>query len=425
MDNIEEKIEEPEITSDQKRDETFVSSGANEETVTTSEEKPRNKKKIALIVVAVLLVVGVGGGIAFYALNQNKGEEEAQNSEVVSDPEEKPTEHTEEEIKEPEITKTAMLPTGEALNKKFCELSGSVSEFDFCEDNRIVSIQRMNSIPDNKKTRKYDVTDSDSEASVYFWYELNEGTKTGTIYYYSEAKTIYANKVFDGAFKKLMALSDISGLASINMSKVESAADLFADDEKLKTVKALKNWDMSNVTKMDGMFMRAGLTNISGLADWDVSKVQSFEGLFMSVEGLSDISVLKNWDMSSAGRVSDMFYGCNTITDISAVSNWKTSNFKEIGGMFADLTELKDISPLKNWDTSNVYHASSLFSGDSSLSDISPIANWNMKKLKASYAMFRDTDVYDATVLNAWKVPNLDFKDEMFNEGAKTPKWYK
>lgn len=421
-------MENSETLGDIKKDETITSSETIEQTITDNNEKPHSKKKIVLIIVAVLLLVGICIGVTFYVLNNNNTKnDETPSSEDVSESEEKPIEHTEEKIDEPEIAKTAVLPTGFALNKRLCELSGSsTNENVACEDKdrRIVSIKRAKNIPESKKTDKYDVTENDSETSVYFWYEQNAGAETGTIYYYSEAKTIYADKEFNGAFAGLLVLSDISGLADIDMSKVENADCLFCEDEKLKTVNALKDWDMSNVVRMGYMFMRAGLTDISGLAGWNVSKVKAFDGLFMEAYGVSDISALKNWDMSSAEDMGDMFYRCSQIKDISAVSNWKTSTFEVIGGMFAELTELKDITPLKNWDTSKVYHASSLFQGDESLSDITPIAKWNMKKLKASYGMFKDTKVYDATALNSWEVPVLDFKEEMFNEGAKTPKWY-
>ncbi|MBP5656509.1 BspA family leucine-rich repeat surface protein [Candidatus Saccharibacteria bacterium] len=417
-------MENSETIDGVKKDETITSPETTEQIITDNNGKPHSKKKIVLIIVAVLLLVGICIGVTFCILNNNTKNNETHSSEDVSESEEKPIEHTEEKIDEPEIAKTAVLPTGFALNKRLCELSGSTSENDACEDKRIVSIKRAKSIPESKKTDKYDVTENDSETSVYFWYEQNAGAETGTIYYYSEAKTIYADKEFNGAFARLLALSDISGLADIDMSKVENVECLFCEDGKLKTVNALKDWDMSNVVRMSHMFMRAGLTDISGLAGWNVSKVKAFDGLFMEAYGVSDISALKNWDMSSAEDVSDMFNECSQIKDISAVSNWKTSTFEVIGGMFEGLTELKDITPLKNWDTSKVYHASSLFHGDESLSDITPIAKWNMKKLKASYGMFKDTNVYDATVLNSWEVPVLDFKEEMFNEGAKTPKWY-
>ncbi len=408
---------------------TVISSGGTDSATTTEEkEKPKSKKKLVIIIVALLLIVGVGVGVFLVLSNNNEKTEEVAESVVEEEKEEKAGKPEEKEEK---VAKTAILPTGRILKKKLCETAaakyGENNKDYYSEDNHITAIKRTKELPEDKNSRDYDITDSDSEASIYLWYEETDAAKkTGTIYFYSDAETIYADSNLEEAFSYLVKLSDISGLAEIDVSKTESIAGLFSGDKKLKSVNALKKWNTSKITDISSFLMHTNATDISGLADWNVSNVEKMQGLFIDDEQLTDISALKNWDTAQVEDFGDMFSGCTKLADISALSGWKTSKVTTTTGMFWGMPKLKNISALKNWDMSNVYHASGMFRDDSSLEDLSPIANWNVSKLEYARGMFSETNVSDATVLDSWNVSSLkaDGKEEMFNDGVKTPKWY-
>lgn len=399
-------------------------------TISSENEKPKGKKRPLIIVIVLLLIIGIGVGVFLMISNNNSNNEPEETADGVVEEEKEEIVEEPEEEEEEKVAKTALLPMGQMLRKKLSEASGAkYNDFrnEFEEEKHIVAIKRAKELPEKRQSRDYDITDSDSEAPIYLWYEETDAAKkTGTIYFYSEAETIYADSNMRNAFGSMVKLSDISGLAEIDVSKVENMDYLFFEDKKIKTLDALEGWNTSNLTEMSGTFVDANVVDISGLAGWDVSHVKKMSDLFRGNEQITDISALKKWDTAQVESLDGVFSGCTKLADISPLSDWNTSKNTLTSSMFEGMPLLKNISALKNWDMSNVYHASGMFSDDSSLEDLSPIANWNMKKLEYAYGMFQNTGVSDATVLDSWNVSSLkdDGKEDMFDGGVKTPKWY-
>ena len=134
---------------------------------------------------------------------------------------------------------------------------------------------------------------------------------------------------------------------------------LFSGCKKLKTTNSankvewtLADWDVSDATRMRGLFKECELYN-DNLAQWNVGKVTDFYEAFKLAKKFDcDIS---RWDMRRAVCVSWMFSGTEAFNVDLAL--WKFENLEE-------MTEMVSYSrafnrPLGRWDLSKVKKAAS------------------------------------------------------------------
>ena len=142
--------------------------------------------------------------------------------------------------------------------------------------------------------------------------------------------------------------------------KVTGVIDyLFSGCKKLKTTNSankvewtLADWDVSDATRMRGLFKECELYN-DNLARWNVGKVTDFYEAFMQAKKFDcDIS---RWDMRRVVCVSWMFSGTEAFNVDLAL--WKFENLEE-------MTEMVSYSrafnrPLGRWNLSKVQKAAS------------------------------------------------------------------
>ena len=87
---------------------------------------------------------------------------------------------------------------------------------------------------------------------------------------------------------------------------------------------------------LNSMFYGCGsLSDVSGLATWDVSGAIGMSSMFFGCSSLSDVSGLASWDTSSAAFMDEMFYGCSSLADVSALEGWDTSSVTDMDQMFS------------------------------------------------------------------------------------------
>ena len=53
------------------------------------------------------------------------------------------------------------------------------------------------------------------------------------------------------------------------------------------------------------------LQDISALANWDTSNVTNMDFMFIDCKELRDVTALSSWDTSKVTDMSCMFYGCD------------------------------------------------------------------------------------------------------------------
>ena len=294
--------------------------------------------------------------------------------------------------------KEAVFDIGENVNIKMKQLAGDdTSENGMATvDENIVAIKKSNSEPtESNKTVEHIVSTDYSYYPIYMWFD------NGTIYWWSEDGTPSMNSDSSRMFAILINLINIEGLASFSVEKVIDLTGLFMGytnaETKLTNLTTLKDWNTSNVTKMDAIFQ----LNTS----------------------LTDLTVLKNWDISNVSTMQYMFYGCSSLNDITSLSNWNTSNVTTTQGMFYNCISLVDFSALTGWDVSSVENMRFMFgmgNGKSKTGNpiisLEPLRNWNVSKVTNMSCMFQNVNIESYLPLSNWDVSKVDNFSNMFNQ---------
>ena len=213
--------------------------------------------------------------------------------------------------------------------------------------------------------------DDEDADPVYVWYEYDNETSTGTIYYYTEAENIYLN---EDSSKMFYGLNNVS---VINTNKfvtdyVENMAYMFRSCKELHSLD-LSNFDTSNVTNMSNMFCDIG-TNLD-LSNFDTSNVKNMSMMFFAYPGTN--LNLSNFDTSNVTNMSSMFENSAGMKVLN-ISNFDTANVTNMNNMFYGCKELETIYASNKFVTTKVNLSENMFSED--------------EKLKGSYGTEYDED---------------------------------
>lgn len=211
---------------------------------------------------------------------------------------------------------------------------------------------------EQKRSEGYDQGHSDGR---------NDGIELGKAYARDEAEELYIteNGVFEGPlYKKVEVNVDttsitIGGDTGINLrgSTFKVAPKLkvvgpinqkrmFADNTKLIDVTNLADLDVSNETELGEWFTGSGAysdgkpLDMSPLANWDVSNVKKMDSIFMSVGSVEDYSFMANWDTSNLSSTQSLFYHSNgTYNKIKYVPVIKGDSLTSIMMVFSNDTQ--------------------------------------------------------------------------------------
>ncbi|RIV42166.1 BspA family leucine-rich repeat surface protein [Flagellimonas pelagia] len=222
-----------------------------------------------------------------------------------------------------------------------------------------------------------------------------------------------------------------------NLMNVEDMAGMFAsfvfyelDFDSPSIFNAdLSGWDVSNVTDMSGMFLRAELFN-SDLSGWDVSNVTEMAGMFYEAKSFN--SDLSNWNVSNVVNMSALFYNASSFN--SNLSGWNVGNVIDMKGMFSgaklfnadismwDVSKVADMSnmfayadlfnaDISGWDVSNVTDMSYMFSGLKNFNI--DIDTWQVGKVTKMTSMFAGAELFNADI-SSWNVGEVVTMASMF-----------
>jgi surface protein len=172
---------------------------------------------------------------------------------------------------------------------------------------------------------------------------------------------------------------------------------------------AMPNWDVSNVTEMNGAFFEA-FSFDGDLTNWDVSSVTDMSFMFWKADAFNqDIG---NWDVSNVTDMHRMFGAAFEFNQ--DVGNWDVSNVTNIEGMFGAAYEFNQ--DIGNWDVSNVTNMSAMFS--SAFAFNQDIGNWDVSNVTNMLGLFRRATWFNQD-LSSWDVSNGTNMQAMF-DGAET-----
>ena len=176
------------------------------------------------------------------------------------------------------------------------------------------------------------------------------------------------------------------------------------------------NLDVSNISKMTGMFFENQISDLSSLANWKVDNVTDMSLMFYQNQ-ISDLSPLANWKVNNVTDMSVMF-STNKISNLSPLANWKTDNVTDMHVMFS-FNQISNLSPLANWKVNNVTDMSGMFLSNQ-IKDLSSLANWNVDNVGIMNEMFEQNQISDLSPLANWHVNNVTEMSEMFDNNISS-----
>ena len=153
----------------------------------------------------------------------------------------------------------------------------------------------------------------------------------------------------------------------------------------------------------------------------DTSAITDMSFLFLNINVIIDNIALSNWDVSNVTTMEGLFNNCKKFN--CDLSKWDVSNVKDMSYMFYNCGNFD--CDLSKWDVSKVENMYTIFEGCSKFKG-KGLENWNVSKVENISYMFFDCINFDCDLSN-WNVNNVKNMERMFyNCNLKnTPKWYK
>ena len=356
-------------------------------------------------------------------------------------------------------TSATLLPWKE-FNAKLKKLSGQWSATYYYSDNTTIKQMVYTWAIPSWVTTTW-ISTSDSEKEIIAWYD------SGTIYYYTEANTIYLNPDSSYMFSYMQWLTGLD-LTNLDSSMVTNMYDMFYYCNNLTELN-VSNWDTSNVTNMSYMFYYCSnlkeldlsnwdlgkITDASSMqqmlwstnslktlsmsgwkipqtftdvmwrywgypnnsieevdvTNWDLNETKNVHWLFADSKSLKTIKWLETWDLSNVENMSQMFQNCSNLTWLD-LSNWNTSNVTDVSLMFYGCYNLESLE-MDNWNTSNVINMWVMFYWCSGLNDLD-LSSWDTKNVTRMEAMFYWCSGLNDLDLSSWDTKNVTRMESMF-----------
>ena len=197
------------------------------------------------------------------------------------------------------------------------------------------------------------------------------GTTCSAMFYYCPAQTIDLSNFNTSNVTNMnrMFLS-CSKLTSLDLSKfdtsnVENMGSMFSGCSNLTSLD-LSKFDTSNVTTMESMFSGCSKLTSLDLSKFNTSNVTNMNGMFSNLK-LTTLN-LSNFNTSNVTTMANMFNNCSALTTLN-LSNFNTSNVTTVGNMFFVCSNLTDVN-LSSFDFSKVTYTDNLFSNCTNLTNL-------------------------------------------------------
>lgn len=311
---------------------------------------------------------------------------------------------------------TATLLDGQTLNVMMKTLAGDSSPKYNSSNTTITAIQYSDTEPSEsvKSDANFLASAVSSNKPVYMWYE------DGVIKWWSEAKLISAPEDLSCLCAMMNKLSDISGLANFDTAVVSNMDYSFLGCNSLATLDGLQDWNTKNVTTMIATFSRCAITSLVPLAHWDVKNVTTmgtnFSGTFAGCIYLTDVNSLANWNTSNVTDMDSLFMDCTALTDISGIANWNTAKVTNMHYMFHTCESLTNLEALKNWDISHVTNMHCMFEAYKSIAGLSPLKDWDTRSVTDAAGLFASCNsLTSLDGLQNWDTTNTTAMNSMFS----------
>ena len=256
---------------------------------------------------------------------------------------------------------------------------------------------------------------------------------------------ILPNTLFKSCFYSCVFFnSDISNWNTSNVTDMNSmflSSGFNNGDPYGESTKPLE-WNTSNVTNMANMFQNNDSFN-QYIGNWDTSKVTDMSLMFNEAKSFNkDIG---NWNTSNVINMYRMFYNANKFNQY--IGNWNLSKTNNLSGMFESASDFNngDTQKLSNkplkWKTNNVDDMQYMFLNATSFNqNISyDVTNgyWNTNKVTYMIDMFNSASSFnngqgpgetsqpllwltDGLINNNYPQPGFNYNSNLTRDNTKT-----
>lgn len=309
----------------------------------------------------------------------------------------------------------ADLISGYNLNNKLRSLAGSGKTrlWRVETESKIKAIKQAAEAPDlSTMTDSNVISVDESEEKAYAWWDAD----TKTIYWWSQAPSVYLNPDSFSLVAGMTALSDISGLSGFKADKVITLKWAFNACQSLSDFDAVKDWDTSKNTVLTETFrLCSSIADLAGLKTWNTSKVTDMDGTFTGCKTLKNLIGLENWDVSSVTTLQSTFNGCTGLESLAGVENWDTSKVTTLYQTFCGCTGLKNLTGIENWNISKVTSLYQTFYSCSGLESLAGVEKWDTSNVTTLYQTFYGcTALVNIDALGLWDISKVTTLDSTF-----------
>ena len=163
---------------------------------------------------------------------------------------------------------------------------------------------------------------------------------------------------------------------------------MFYRCKRLKDLKGLQTWDLSNVIYLFQTFAHSGITNVDALRNWQTNKVIDMRFLFSYCLYLENIEGLKHWDVRNVKDMDSMFEYTG-ISNTNALRLWQTSSLNTTKRMFFCCDNLASIEGISFFDMRRVVNITLMFTNCVSLTDVNDLQRWKFENLLYAWGTFK------------------------------------
>ncbi len=206
--------------------------------------------------------------------------------------------------------------------------------------------RNINNLENISGLSKFDTKSVENLSATFAYsYSINnlKGLETWDV---SKVTTMY------GMFTNSYLLEDISALENWNVSNVENMKCLFQNADSLSDIMPLANWNVSKVKTMNRMFFgnatyQNEISSFYSLRNWDTSSLEDMDYMFQASFSLKSLAGLENWNVSNVTTMNGSFNQCRLLK-YADLSNWDMSNVTNTTYMF-DNTILEELKTPKTY----------------------------------------------------------------------------
>jgi surface protein len=157
--------------------------------------------------------------------------------------------------------------------------------------------------------------------------------------------------------------------------------------------------DFSNVTSTRLMFWHIGkLKGNNYFNEWNVSNVTDMNGMFRNSNAFNQ--PLDSWDVSNVIDMTLMFFAATNFNQ--PLNDWNVSKVTSMRAMFGFMHFNQ---PLNKWDVSNVTNMGYMFRLTTSFNQ--NLSDWNVSKVTDMTKMFINASAFTGQNLSGWNVGNV------------------